>query len=123
MCRQGHKLYVPVVTLSAKEDQNLSKLLSEGFERSIYWNKYKTKSENKNKTNEFRYFLKSNFVWINRLLVLIYSVHDGNAKRFKAKRYYLPKGIIKNYKMIINGKNFYDQAIDSDIKQPGKNKK
>ena len=123
MCRQGHKLYVPVVTLSAKEDQNLSKLLSEGFERSIYWNKYKTKSENKNKTNEFRYFLESNFVWINRLLVLIYSVHDGNAKRFKAKRYYLPKGIIKNYKMIINGKNFYDQAIDSDIKQPEKNKK
>ena len=29
----------------------------------------------------------------------------------------LPKGIIKNYNIIINGKNFYDQAIDSDIKR------
>ena len=50
------------------------------------------------------------------MFVLIYSNHDDSGKRFKAKRYYLPKGIIKNY-VIVNGKNFYDQAIDSDIKQ------
>ena len=31
------KLYVPVVTLSAKENQKISKLLSKGFERSFYW--------------------------------------------------------------------------------------
>ena len=30
------KLYVPVVTLSARDNQKLSKLLSKGFERSIY---------------------------------------------------------------------------------------
>ena len=41
------KLYVRVVTLSAKDNQKLSKLLSKGFERSVYWNEYKTKSENK----------------------------------------------------------------------------
>ena len=27
-----------------------------------------------------------------------------------------PKGIIKNYNAIINGKNCYDQPIDSNIK-------
>ena len=54
--------------------------------------------------------LESNFV-------LVYSNHDYNAKRFKAKKYYLPKGIIKNYNVIINGKHFYDPAIDSDIKK------
>ena len=27
---------------------------------------------------------------------------------------YLPKDIIKNYIVAINGKNFYDQAIDSN---------
>ena len=32
------KLYVPVVTLSARGNQKLSKLLSNGFERSVYWN-------------------------------------------------------------------------------------
>ena len=60
------KLYVPVATLSAKDNQKLSKLLSKGFERSVYWNKYKTKSEIRVTTNEFIYFLKSNFAGVNR---------------------------------------------------------
>ena len=38
-------------------------------------------------------------------------------KIFKAKRYYLQKGIIDNYNFIINGKNFYNQPFDSDIKR------
>ena len=38
------KFYVPVVTLLAKDNQKLSKLLSRGFKRSVYWNEYKTKS-------------------------------------------------------------------------------
>ena len=29
----------------------------------------------------------------------------------------MPKGVIKNYNVIINGKGFYDQFIDSDIKR------
>ena len=45
------KLYVPGVNLSAKDNQKLSKLISKGFARSVYWNKYKTKSENKNAAN------------------------------------------------------------------------
>ena len=36
---------------------------------------------------------------------------------YNAKNYYLPKGIIKNYNVIVNGKNFYDQPVDSDIKR------
>ena len=56
-------------------------------------------------------------VGVNRLLVSVYSNEDAASKRFKAKRYYLPRGIIKNYNVIIKGKHFYDQAIDSEIKQ------
>ena len=111
------KLYIPAVTLSARDNQKLSKLLTKGFERSAYWNKYKTKSENENTTNEYRYFLQSNFVGVNRLFVLAYSNQDAGSKRFKTRKYYLPKCIIKNYNIIINGKNFYDQAIYSDIKR------
>ena len=33
-------------------------------------------------------------------------------KRLKAKRPYLPKGIIENYNDIINEKNFYDLSND-----------
>ena len=35
------KYYVPIVTLSTEDNAKLSKLLSEGFKRSVYWNKCK----------------------------------------------------------------------------------
>ena len=47
---KGIKLYVPVPTLSAIDNQKFSKLLGKGFEKSVYWNDNKTKSENKTKT-------------------------------------------------------------------------
>ena len=65
------QIYVPVVTLSAKENQKLSKLLTIGFERSGYRKQYKTKSQMKDTTIEHRYFLESNFAGVNRLFVLI----------------------------------------------------
>ena len=34
---------VPVVTVSVKDNQKLSKLLSERSQRLIYWNEHKTK--------------------------------------------------------------------------------
>ena len=40
------KLYVPVAALSARDNRKLSKILSKEFEKSVYWNEYKTKSEN-----------------------------------------------------------------------------
>ena len=106
------KSNVPVVTLLAKDNQKLSKLLSKGFERLVYWNEYKTKRDNRYKTYEFKSFPESNFVAVNRLFVLAYTNEDAASKIFKTKIYYLPKGIIKNYNAIINGKNLYEQAID-----------
>ena len=53
-----------MITLSAKDIQKLSKLLSG---RWFYWNEFKAKSEIKNTTNECKYFLESNFVEVNRL--------------------------------------------------------
>ena len=99
------KLYVLVVTLSARDNQKLSKLLSIGFD----WSEYKTKNENKNTTNKFRYFLKSKLKSTD-YFSLVYLNRDNDVKQFKTRRYYLPEVIIKNYNVIINGK------IDSDIK-------
>ena len=111
------KLFVALVTLSTRHNQKFSKLLSKRFEGSLYWNEYKIKSENKNTTNEYRYFLDSNFVGVKRLFVLVYSNQDKDSKISKTQRYYLRKGIIDNYNVIINGKNIYDHVVDSDIKQ------
>ena len=94
-------LYVPVVTLSARYNQKLSKLLSKGFE-----------SEKENITNEFRYFLKLKFVRVNRLFVSVYPNWNVDVKRFNARKYYLPKGIIKNCNAIFYGKtSMINQSI------------
>ena len=34
-------LYIPIVSLSTKDNVNLKKQLNKGFKRSIYWNEYK----------------------------------------------------------------------------------
>ena len=39
------KLYVPIVTLSTKDNVNLTKQLNEGFKISAYWNEYKLEKE------------------------------------------------------------------------------
>ena len=52
------KLDVAVITLSAKDNQKLS-ILSKAIERSVYWNEYETKCENKNTTIERIYSFKS----------------------------------------------------------------
>ena len=49
--------------------------------------------------------------------LLAHSSKGANLKRCAANIFYLPKAIIKSCNFIINGKNFYDQAIDSDIKR------
>ena len=48
--------------------------------------------------------------------MLDYTNHTDNCKRCKAQRYYLPKGVSKNYIVIISGKTFHGPTIDSDIK-------
>ena len=44
------KLYVPVVTLSTKDDNFLEQLKSE-LKRTIKWNKYRSEMTNQTKTN------------------------------------------------------------------------
>ena len=46
------KLYVPVVTLSTEDNAKLSKLLTEGFKRSVYWNEYKVIPEQRYAGND-----------------------------------------------------------------------
>ena len=59
------KFYVPVVTLSADNNKKLSILLSKGFKRSVNWNEYKSKSEDKNTLRGCSY--GSDLAWLSRL--------------------------------------------------------
>ena len=50
------KMYVPFVTLSKEDNKDFIEQQNKGFQRSIYWNEYKTKEINEDAdTNVFKY--------------------------------------------------------------------
>ena len=63
------KLYVLIVTLKTEDNTKLSKLLNEGFKRSIYWNRYKIIFKNYN-DEYIRERLDASFQRVNRLFVV-----------------------------------------------------
>ena len=111
------KLYVPIVTLSAEDNVKLSKFLGEGFKRPIYWNKYKVIPNKTYDANGYiRKLLDSSYQGVKRLFVFAYDNANGITTN-SHKRYFLPRIKIKNYKIEIDGRSFYDQAINDSIKQ------
>ena len=116
------KLYVPVITLSTKDNVNLSKQSNEGFQRSVYWNEYKSKIETKTADNEnvARFSLDASFQGVNRLFVLAFdntNNEDNNVERDSYRKYFFPRVDITNYNVLIDGRNFYDQSINDLIKK------
>ena len=64
--------YVLVFTLKIEDNTKLSKLLSEGFKRSIYWNEYKVTPNKKYDANQYiRERLDASIQGVNRLFVFL----------------------------------------------------
>ena len=110
------KLYIPIVTLQIEDNTKLSKLLSEGFKRSIYWNKYKIIFKNYN-DEYIRERLDASFQGVNKLFVLAYASGDNVTNENSYKKYFLPRLKTKNYSIEIDARNFYDESINDLIKQ------
>ena len=119
------KLYVPIVTLSAEDNAKLSKLLSEGFERTVYWNKYIVIDNipihiaDDNEEKSIRQLLDSSYQGVKRLFVLVYNNKEGINKVSidSYKKYFLQRVEIENYNIEIDEKFFYDHTINDSIKQ------
>ena len=117
------KLYVPVVTLSKEDNKDFVERQNKGFQRSIYWNEYKTKEinatvDNNNLANSVRYInLDPSFQGVNRLFVMAYNSANGQPTRNGQRKYYLPRSSLNKYNNIIDGRNFYDNPIESDIEK------
>ena len=117
------KLYVPVVTLSTEDNAKLSKLLTEGFKRSVYWNEYKVIPEERYDANgSIRQLIDPSWLGINRLFVLAY-LNDVTSTVNSHRKYFLPRIKIKIGNIEIDGRNFYDQPINDLIKQYNKIRK
>ena len=118
------KLYVPIVTLSKEDNKDFIEQQNKGFQRSIYWNEYKTKEKDENadanNANTVRYInLDPSFQDVNRLFLMAYNRAAGKATRDGQQKYYLPRIDLNKYNIIIDGRNFYDNPIKSDIEKYG----
>ena len=89
----------------------MTKQLSNGFKRSLYWNNYQAippKVINQG-TNIYE-LLRASFQGVKRLFVLAYTI-AANAANIEAgikdnKNYILPRGKMENYNVLIDGRNF-----------------
>ena len=108
------KRYVPIVTLSAEDNAKLSKILSHGFKRSVYWNKYRVIANKivdiaaNNEEKFIRELLDSSYEGVKRLFVLAYNNTEGNNQVSinSFRKWFLPRVKIKNYNIKIDERNF-----------------
>ena len=103
-------VYVPVVTLSTQDNEKLLQLKS-GFKRKINWNKYLAKPELLAQNANSNYLIQPKFQGVNRLFVLAF---ENDQQRTSNKIYYIPNVEIKDYNVMIDGKNFFDQPVKND---------
>ena len=105
------KLYVPVVTLSTQENTKFLQQLKSGFKRVINWNKDLSKPELLAQNPNLNHLVEPSFQGVNRLFVLSF---EGDDNRTAHGSYYLPTVKIKDYNIMINGENFFDQPIKNN---------
>ena len=58
--------------------------------------------------------MEPSFQGVNRLFVLAFEHDNNNEQRISNKRYYIPNVEIKDYNVMIDGKNFFDQPVKND---------
>ena len=105
------KIYVPVVTLSTQENTKFLQQLKSGFKRIINWNKYLSKPELLAQNRNLNHLVEPSFQGVNMPFVLAFENDDD---RTSDDQYYLPTVEIKDYNIMINGENFFDQPIKNN---------
>ena len=106
-------LYVPVVTLSTQDNAKFLQQLKSDFKRTISWNKFLSKPELLPENPNLNHLIEPSFQGVNRLFVVEF---EDDAQRITNKRYYLPNVEIKDCNVMIDGTNFFDQPINSNLK-------
>ena len=99
----------------------LSELLSTGFVRTVVWNEYKSKTERvaipQNDNMLRRTTLDVSFQGVSKLFAAAYvAAYERNANTEESRRrYYLPRAEIKDYNILIDERNVYDQNVNRSI--------
>ena len=109
-------MYVPVVTLSAENDNKLLEQLKTSFKRTIKWNKYRSEMHNQARNNNLNYLIDPTFTNVNRLFVLSLKNEHGNTDENENvttsfSKCYVPKIGIKDFNVPIDGKPYFEIPV------------
>ena len=105
------KLYVSVITLSTQDNSKLFQKLKSGFKRVINWNKYLSKPKLLAQNPNLNHFVEPCFQGVNRLFLLAFK---KDTKITSHCGCYLPNVEIKDYNIMINGENVFDQPVKNN---------
>ena len=108
------KLYIPIVVLSTKDNIKSLQQFKSGFKRTINWNKFQSKVRLQVQNPYLDLLIDPSFQGVNILFVLSFGNKDDRKVNTK---YYLPTVEIRDYNVMINGQNFFDQLVNNDWKK------
>ena len=87
--------------------------LKSGFKRAINWNKYQTKVLTEGVNQYLDFLIDPRFQGVNILFVLSFE-NEGDRKVHTG--YNLPKVETKDYNVLIDGENFFDQPVKNNTR-------
>ena len=87
--------------------------MKSGFKRAINWNKCKSKVTVQATNQHLDYLIDPSFQGVNRLFVLSFENTTGRTVHTK---YYLPTVEMKDYNVMIDGQNFFDQPVKNYLR-------
>ena len=92
--------------------------LKSGFERTISWNKYQSKVTVLKENRHFDYLIDLIFQGVNRLSVFSFENNNGWASYIIeiSTRYHLPQVQKKDYNVMIDERNFFDQLVINNLR-------
>ena len=99
------------MTLSTQDNAKLLQQLKSGSKRVVNWNTYLSKPELFAQNPNLNHLVEPSFQGVNRPFVLAY---ENDTQRTSAKGYYLPNVEVKDYNIMINGENVFDQPIKNN---------
>ena len=106
------KVFLPVVTSSTQGNAKLLEQLKSGFKRTINWNKYQSKKSIERPNHYLDYLIDPSFQGVNRLFVLSF---EDEEQQTSYKQYYVPTLNIKDYNVMIDEQNLFDQPVRNDL--------
>ena len=109
------RVYVSIVTFSTQDNAKILEQLQFGFKRTINWNTRQSKVLTERQNQYLDFLIDPSFQGVNIHFVLLFENEDD---RKVNTGYYLLKVEMIDHNDMIDGKNFFNQPVKSNMRTP-----